>query len=197
MYNVKGKFHVLLVIGIIVFSVSLSLRAGDVLPFVQLPFDLASGYLVFSVPIEPSGSLSLLFDTGCQTATIGKDVLDIKNREQAVTLILGTQKLKIDSYRINPKTAFSKATGQRIDGVIGNDILHRFTVKIDFKNKLLSLFENEEFILECDDMEIYISTSKKGLLAGSKYAGIVRNKFFQNFNVIFDYRRKSLHIEKF
>ena len=31
----------------------------------------------------------------------------------------------------------------------------------------------------------------------SKYAGIVGNKFFQNFNVIFDYKRKRLHIEKY
>jgi hypothetical protein len=50
---------------------------------------------------------------------------------------------------------------------------------------------------ECADMEIYISISRKGLFAGSKYAGIVGNKFFQNFNVIFDYKRKRLHIEKY
>jgi len=49
----------------------------------------------------------------------------------------------------------------------------------------------------CSDLEIYISTSKRGLLAGSKYAGIVGNKFFQNFNVLFDYKRKRLHIEKY
>jgi hypothetical protein len=51
--------------------------------------------------------------------------------------------------------------------------------------------------LECADMEIYISTSKKGLFAVTKYAGIVGNKFFQNFNVIFDYKRKKLHLEKY
>ena len=50
---------------------------------------------------------------------------------------------------------------------------------------------------ECEVMEIYISTSKKGLFAGTKYAGIVGNKFFQNFYVIFDYKRKRLHIEKY
>ncbi len=283
----KGKLPFLFAVGITIFSFSFSTRAKDVAPFVQLPFDIASGYLIFSVPIEPSGSLSLLFDTGCQTATISKDVLDIENRGQAITLLLGTQKLKVDNYRISPKTDLSKAAGQRVDGVIGNDLLHRYTVKIDFKKKVLSLFESEEFItypdgdavgievnslvssvllkitfsggkqvegkfmidtgapihvllnspvaeksglqsimknakkkefktladvqsaapalaksvrigrFECADMEVFISTSKKGLFAGSKYTGIVGIKFFQNFNVIFDYRRKSLHIEKF
>jgi hypothetical protein len=50
---------------------------------------------------------------------------------------------------------------------------------------------------ECANMEIYISTSKRGLFAVTKYAGIIGNKFFQNFNVIFDYKRKRLNLEKY
>ena len=256
-------------------------------PFAQIPFELISGYIVFSVPSESSGSLSLLLDTGCQTTTLGEDVLEKANREQTIILLLGTRKLKIENFHIRPRTAPSKALGQKIDGVIGNDILHRYTVRIDYKNRLLSLFDSEELIIypngddvrievnslvssvslaitfpggqhvegdfmidtgapinvlvnspfaekhglnsflelktekefktqaavqtaapflakslrigqfECDDMEIYISTSKKGLFAVTKYAGIVGNKFFQNFNVIFDYKRKRLHLEKY
>jgi hypothetical protein len=180
----------------------------------------------------------------------------------------------------------SKTTGQKIDGVIGEDILHRYTVKIDFENRILTLFDNKQFVrfpngediplevnslvssipltlsfsrgkqvgrefvidkgapvnviihtpfaekyglhtalkrnedkefntladvqagfavhaesirigrFACNDMEIFISTSKNGLFSGSTYAGIVGNKFFQHFNVIFDYERKRLTLEK-
>ena len=256
-------------------------------PFAQIPFELISGYIVFSVPSESSGSLSLLLDTGCQTTTLGEDVLEKANREQTIILLLGTRKLKIENFHIRPRTAPSKALGQKIDGVIGNDILHRYTVRIDYKNRLLSLFDSEDLIsysagdsvgievnalvscvslaitfpggqhvegdfmidtgapinvvinspvaaknglyailkkskdrefrtqadvqtaasvraefvmigkFGCSDLEIYISTSKRGLFAVSKYAGIVGNKFFQNFNVIFDYKRKRLHLEKY
>lgn len=282
----KNRLIVLLKIGIVVLSFFFSVRAKEASPFARIPFELKSGYLVFSVPIEPSGSLSLLFDTGCQTTTIGQDVLDIGSRGQAITLLLGTRELIIDDYHVRPSAALSKALDQKIDGVIGNDILHNFTVQIDFKNKMLSLFNSEEFVtypngdvvaievnslvssvpltiifpegqqvdgdfmidtgapvnvvinspvaekyglhtnlelsrerefktladvqtaaaaiagsvrigsFECADMEIFVSTSKRGLFAGSRYAGIVGNKFFQNFDVIFDYKRKTLHIKK-
>ncbi|UCE40263.1 MAG: aspartyl protease family protein [Candidatus Aminicenantes bacterium] len=256
-------------------------------PFALIPFDLKSGYIVFDVPIEHSGSLSLLFDTGCQTTTFGKNALGYANRDKTITLQLGSQKLKIDDYHVNPRESLSKSLGQKVDGVIGNDILHRYTVRIDYENRLLSLFDREEFVtypegddvgievnslvssvllaitfaggkkiegefvidtgapinvlinsplaekhgldtfvekgtekkfktqaalhtatsslakfvrigqFQCDDMEIFISTSKKGLFAVTKYAGIVGNKFFQNFNVIFDYKRKRIHLEKY
>jgi hypothetical protein len=48
---------------------------------------------------------------------------------------------------------------------------------------------------ECRDMELFISTSDKGFFAVTKYAGIVGNEFFQNFNVIFDYKRNRLSLE--
>ena len=204
-----------------------------------------------------------------------------------IILILGTQKLKIDEYHESPRDPLSKVSGHKIDGVIGNDLLHRYIVKIDYQNKELSLFDNQELItypdgeelrievnslvssiplivifpggkkiegefmidtgapinvlinspvaeknelhtilkmnsekkfrtladvqtavpvvaesvkigkFECADVEIYISTTSKGLFAVSKYAGIVGNKFFQNFNVIFDYKRQKLHLEKY
>jgi hypothetical protein len=283
---VKTKIADLFAIGITMFSFFSSAHARENNPFAQIPFELKSGYLVFSVPVEPYGSFSFLFDTGCQMTNISKDVLEHIG-EQSITLLLGTRKLKIDNYQVNQRMRLSKATGQKIDGVIGNDILHQFTVKIDFSNKILSLFDSEtivtfsggddmgigvnalvssvpltitfsggiqvegEFMIdtaapinviinspaaensglhailekskkkefktqsdvqtaapalaesirigkfECTDMEIFISTSKKGLFAGIKYAGIVGNKFFQNFNVIFDYKRKRLHIEKY
>jgi len=34
------------------------------------------------------------------------------------------------------------------------------------------------------------------LFAVTKYAGIVGTEFFQNFNVIFDYKRKRINLEK-
>jgi hypothetical protein len=283
---VRSPIRSSLFFAIIILSIFILVRAKDMAPFVQIPFDLKSGYLVFSVPVEPSGSLSLLFDTGCQTTTISKDVLEHIG-EQSITLLLGTRKLKIDNFHIRPSTGLSNTISHKIDGVIGNDILHRFTVKIDFNNRILALFDSEaivafaggddigigvnalvssvpltitfpggkqvegEFMIdtgapinavinspaaekyglqtvlgrskkrefltkadvqtaahalaesvrigkfECANVEIYISTSKKGLFAGTKYAGIVGNKFLQNFNVIFDYKRKRLHIERY
>jgi hypothetical protein len=264
-----------------------SIQDRDKSPFAEFPIELKSGYIIFSVPKEPSGSLSFLFDTGCQTTTLSNDVLEKANRKKAIIPHLGTRTLIIDDYHISPIKTLFKSHGHQIDGVIGNDILHRYTIKIDFNKRVLSLFDSEEFVtypegddvgievnslvssvpltitfpggkkidgefmidlgapinvlinspvaeinglfttlemrkerefrtqadvqtavaalaesvrigkFECADMDIYISTSEKGLFAVTKYAGIVGNKFFQNFNVIFDYKRKRLHIEKY
>jgi hypothetical protein len=254
---------------------------------VQIPFEIKSGYIIFQVPVEPSGSICLLFDTGCQTTTFDKRVLERFGKKNAVTLKLGAHELTIENYHLRPQTGIAEKTGQQNDGVIGNDLLHRYTVKIDYGNRKLSLFAKENFIAfpdgsdigievnklvssvplvitfpggqvvegnfvidtgapvnvlinspfaeehglsslvemkkerefrtmadtqtassflaksirigttECNDMEIFISTSDKGLFAVTKYVGIVGNKFFQNFNVIFDYKRKRLNLEKY
>jgi predicted aspartyl protease len=283
---VKNLILVSLKSAIIILVFFISVQARDISPFVQIPFELKSGYIVFEIPIDPSGSVFFLFDTGCQTTTISKDVLAKGGRDPSITLLLGTRRLKIEEYHIRPRNPLSKATGQKIDGVIGNDLLHRYRVKIDYQKGLISLFDNQESItypdgeelrigvnslvssvplsinflggqkvegefvidtgapinvlinspvaeknglytildmskdrefktlaavqtaaavrtesvrigkFECTDMEIYISTTSKGLFAVSKYAGIVGNKFFQNFNVIFDYKRQKLHLEK-
>jgi predicted aspartyl protease len=283
----KKIITVLFLLGIISHLFSFSVEARDVSPVAQIPLKLESGYLVLTLPVESSGSLSFVFDTGCQTTAIGQDVFKKVNRDQTITLLLGTQKLKIDNYRINDFTALSKKLGQKIDGIIGNDILHRYTVNVNFNNNVLTLFNSREFItnpdgedirigvnslvsslplritfpggqqiegefvidtgapvtviinsplaeesglyanldkskelkfklkadvqtavdvlaesvrigkFECVAMHIFISTSNRGLFAVSKYAGIVGNGFLRNFNVIFDYRRKRLNIEKY
>lgn len=282
----KSKIAIIFALEIIAVCFSFPAQTKKIFPFARIFFEIKSGYLVFSIPIEPSGSLSFLFDTGCQTMNVTEKALARIKGKQGITLLLGTQKLKIDNYRINQSTALSEVFDKKIDGVIGNDILHRYAVKIDYKNRVLSLFDSEEFVtypnsdevaidvnslvssvplkitfpggqqvegefmidtgapinllintpaaeqnglytilekkkerkfktladvqtavtamaesvkigkFECEDMEIYISTSKKGLFTATKYAGIVGNKFFQNFNVIFDYKKKRLYIEK-
>lgn len=261
-------------------------RAKEASPFVKIPFELKSGYIVFSVPTESYGFLTLLFDTGCQTLTLRKDLRVNPDREQAIAIVLGPRKLIIDNYHINQSSRLSKRLNQKIDGVIGNDILHRYTVQIDYKEEKISLYDGEGFVnyphgddvrievnslvssvpltvtltggkliegefmidtgapinllinspvaeeyglyksmkmdkkkefrtlgdvqaaaaamtksvrigeYECDNVEIHISTSKKGLFAATRYAGIVGNAFLKKFNVIFDYHRKRLHLEK-
>ncbi len=237
--------------------------------------------------VESAGSLSFVFDTGCQTTNISQDFSKKVNTDQAITLLLGAQKLKIDNFRISDLSAISKKIGQKIDGVIGNDILRRYTVKVNFRNNALTLFDSRELItnpngedirigvnslvsslplkitfpgghqiegefvidtgapvtviihsplaeksglyanldkskelkfklkadvqtaaevlaesvrigkFECEDMHIFLSTSNRGLFAVSKYAGIVGTGLLRNFNVIFDYKRKRLNIEKY
>ena len=46
------------------------------------------------------------------------------------------------------------------------------------------------------DVKIYISTSDKGLFAVKKYAGLLGIGLLKNFNVIFDYKRNRLNLEK-
>jgi hypothetical protein len=283
---VKNNRTIPFFIGIIAVAFTLSGQVRSISPFVQIPFELRSGYLIFSVPAISTGPLTLLFDTGCQTMNVSKNVSENRGNQQPVTLVLGTRKLTIDNYRVSSDSDLSKRLGQKIDGIIGNDILFRYQVKIDYKHRVLSLFDSEELVtstngediaigvnslvssvplvitfsggkrvkgefvidtgapinvtinspfveknglstllegskerkfktqadiqtaiaalaesirigrFECVDKEIFISTSTKGLFAGSRYAGIVGNKFFQNFTVIFDYMRKRLHIDK-
>ncbi len=277
----RSKIVILLIILFAVPSILFSIQSREFFPFVQIPFDLKSGYIVFSVPKEPSGYVSLLFDTGCQTTTLREDVLSDVDQIKGITLILGERTLEINDYHVT-----SKSLRHDIDGVIGNDLLHRYMVEIDFKRRVLSLFDSGQHVnypecetvgievnalvssvpltitfpeglqikgefmidtgapinvlinspaaeinglypiletkkerqfktladtqsavsvlartvrigrFESHNLEIFIATSKKGLFAGSKYAGIVGNQFLQNFRIMFDYKRKSLYIKK-
>jgi predicted aspartyl protease len=285
---VKNKAAVLFALGISFFTfLCFRVRAKESSAFIKIPFELKSGYIVFSVPTESSGLLTLLFDTGCQTLTLRKDPRVNPDRKQSIAIVFGQRKLIIDNYHINQSSRLSKRLNQKIDGVIGNDILHRYTVQIDYKEKKISLYDREGFVnyphgddvrievnslvssiqltitlpggkqiegefmidtgapinllinspvaekyglymsmkmdkkkefrtlgdvqaaaavmsksvrigdYKCDNVEIHISTSKKGLFATTRYAGIVGNAFLKNFNVIFDYHRKRLHLEKY
>lgn len=283
----KNIITVLYLLGITSHLFSFPAQARDISPVAQIPLRLESCYLMLTMAVESAGPFSFVFDTGCQTTNIGQEAFEKINRKRAITLLLGTQRLKIDNYRINDLSAISKKTGHKIDGVIGNDILHRYTVKVDFNNNVFSLFDSKELItnpdgedirigvnslvsslpltitfpggqqiegefvidtgapvtvvinsplaernglyanldeskelkfnlkadtqtaaevlvesvrigkFECAGMHIFISTSSRGLFDVSKYAGIVGTGFLRKFNVIFDYKRKRLNIERY
>jgi hypothetical protein len=50
--------------------------------------------------------------------------------------------------------------------------------------------------MECHHVPIYISTSDRGLFAVTRYSGIVGTGLLRKFNVIFDYKRNRLNLEK-
>jgi hypothetical protein len=251
---------------------------------VGIPFELKSGYVIFTVLLGSFGPLDFLLDTGCQTTVIHEETLGTRDKGQALVMLLGTHEFKIDNYHIRPLSALPKAIGQEIDGVIGNDLFHGFTVKLDFEQKLLFIYDSEDFIanprgeeielnvntlvsslvlslsfpdgkelegefvidtgapisvllnspiaeqhginvdpeknrefktqadvqtaveitsdiirigaIECVNVPIFISTSNKGLFAVKRYAGLVGTGLLQNFNVIFDYTRNRVNLEK-
>jgi len=136
-----------------------SLRGDEATPLLEIPFELKNNYVVFSVPVRSFGTLDLLLDTGCQTTVIHEETLGSRDKEQALVMLLGTHEHKIEKYHVRPLSAHPKAIGRMIDGVIGNDLFHNFTVKLDFEQNILSIFDNEEFIANSKGEEIKLNVN--------------------------------------
>lgn len=88
-----------------------------------------------------------------------------------------------------------------------NDLLQQTG---DHYSYLIKGLGNQEFVqyegrirqvrigkLKFDKLPVGISTSKEGVHANKKVAGIIGNRLLKNFIVTFDYSRKKLYLEKY
>lgn len=269
---------------ILLFLIRTSMCAAYASPLAEIPFELRSNYIVFQVSFEKFGRLRLLLDTGCQTTVLNAEIMDTGNRNAPLTMFLGERELIIGTYHLRSLQRHAQALGVEIDGIIGNDLFHNFTVRIDFNRSRLFIYDQKEIVtnpkgedshleinplvssieltmtlplgkkitgefvidtgapitivlnsplaqkygilpdasksrefktqaadqtavevmtesigigeIQLKNVPIYVSTTSEGLFAVTRYAGLVGTGMLKNFNVIFDYKRSRLNLEK-
>jgi hypothetical protein len=276
--------EVTLIVSCMVLAPSSYPATQKALPITETPFELISGYIIFPIIMETSDSMNFLFDTGCQTTVFSEEVHKKSGNAPTIVLTVGSLEIEIDTFHFRSLANISKRLGKTIGGVIGNDILHNFTVTLDFRRSLIGLHDsgglvanpegedikigvnplisslpleitfptgqlivgnfvidtgapisvllnspiakehglnvdpntNKEFktqeavqtaaeiqadVLQVggfklSDVSMFVSTTDKGLFAVTAYAGIVGTGLLRNFNVIFDYERERINLER-
>jgi Aspartyl protease len=124
---------------------------------VQIPFSLSSGLMVVEANINGK-TVSLLFDSGAMRTFVSPSILDglktssgnaisiadgnavdVRVVKTSVSLAGASVQVLVSSYDM---TRFAASIGLRIDGVVGQDVLGKFSgVLIDYVRHRITLIE--------------------------------------------------------
>jgi predicted aspartyl protease len=144
-------------------AVLTTLAAGrpsqGVQPLSRIPFKLIGEHVFITVQVNGSDELNFLFDTGCTEAVMDsitaenlglvsrgqvKDYGDGSFAEQVIphaTMMIG--EFRLDEIKFNKQSLkyLELFTGQDLDGVIGNEILQNYVVRIDYDKMIFEIYD--------------------------------------------------------
>ncbi len=151
---------------------------------IVVPFDtIKSRHMIVEVLINGKGPYTLIFDTGAPVTLIGAKLareakvpmtgglaalLGNYGQQKVDTFELGGVKLdKIDAMVMDHPVvdALAKATGKKIDGIVGCNVFGRYVTTIDYQTKKLTFAPSDH--RPADMMEAVT----KALMASAKDAG--------------------------
>lgn len=128
----------------------------------QIPFEFKGTHLSIQVKTKASENLNFIFDTGCTGASIDSAAAvkaGISRENTQAVSVAGSggaqsyqmalhQNLTIDNLEIKDLnlvlmnfSAFSTDVGERLDGIIGYEILNQYVTQIDFDQKKLLFYD--------------------------------------------------------
>ncbi len=128
-------------------------------PLARIPFKLIGEHVFITVQVNGSDRLNFLFDTGCTEAVMDsvtaenlglasrgqvKDYGDGSFVEQVIpqaTMMIG--EFQLDEIKFNKQSLkyLESFTGQNVDGVIGNEILQNYVVRIDYDKMTFEIYD--------------------------------------------------------
>lgn len=147
-----------IITALILFSV-FSLQAQR--PITTISFELFGDHIIIPVSIDNSRPLDFIFDTGSGLTVIDSDVskeLNLSGKEiklnstKSSMELLKHNEIEINGFPIekNIKVYATKlehleiSLGKDIDGIIGYDIMHHHTIKINYADKTMDIYEHGE-----------------------------------------------------
>lgn len=189
-------------------------------------FKFRSAYNLIIIPVVIDGrKLNLIFDTGMNSILIfeKKSIKSWKKRDKHIIHFSGLGRnnyikgIRLDGITVNmpnikgkglslvvtPSSTFPKVIdGIKIHGVFGYQLLSKFIVKIDYKNKLITLTDPHYFVppLKASTIELNVFNTKPYI---NCFVIINQEKHYLNFLVDTGaeapliLRKKSISIEKF
>lgn len=136
---------------------------------VEIPFEFQNNFIIIDLIFDDVFPLKFIFDTGSENTILVRkeftDILDISYDRQ-FKLIGADQKQELTAYLVRgvnlvlPNIVgegldmlvlekdyfrFEEFTGMKIHGILGMDLFRTFTIQIDYKKKILSLYKIENF----------------------------------------------------
>ena len=146
-----------LIIGLFLFAG----RTAAIAQVTQIPFEFNGKHMYFNLKYNIKDSLHFIFDTGATNATIDSATAEKsginKTDRKTVSMggsggsqsysMVGNQTLKPNGLEIKDVnlimvnfSSLSKDLGSQVDGVIGYEILSKYTTKLDFERKQIVLY---------------------------------------------------------
>jgi aspartyl protease/PDZ domain-containing protein len=129
----------------------------------NIPFDLLQNLVLVTVRVNKSRPLTFIVDTGADTSVIDAkqaQILGLKpdgtitatggagtaeaTFTKGVTLRLRGVELLNQTIYVLPLEGLTDI-GRRIDGVLGNDVLGKFVVEIDYTRRIINLHERKHY----------------------------------------------------
>lgn len=144
--------------GLILLNV-LSLQAQK--PITTVSFELFGDHIIIPVSIDNSEPLDFIFDTGSGltvldskiSSELGLSGKEIKmNSTRSSMELLKHNEIEINGFPIEKNIKvyatdlehLEISLGRDIDGIIGYDIMHHHTIKINYANKSMEIYEHGE-----------------------------------------------------
>lgn len=129
----------------------------------KIPFELSGNLVLLQVKVNNSDSLRFILDTGADTSVIdaqrakalrlmpqGKIVGNGGAGSSEATFTKGIS-ITLPGVKVLNQTIYAlpleslSALGRKIDGVLGNDVLDKFVVEIDYAARTISLYEPQGY----------------------------------------------------
>ena len=130
----------------------------------KIPFELSSNLILLRARVNDSAPLWFILDTGADSTVIDTQLakalgLKARGREvstgsagTATALIFKGNSLKLPNVEaVNltisglPIDFISAPLGRKISGVLGNDILKKLVVEVDYESQVVNLYEPESY----------------------------------------------------
>lgn len=157
-------------------SIFFSFNAVAQSPMVSIPFEQFGDHIIIQISVDDSEPLDFVFDTGDGITVLDEDVADklelvkhkvilnegtvtaslIKHNKIEVNGFLMEKNIKVYSTDLNH---FEISLGRDIDGIIGFDLLHHHTVRIDYDNKIMQIYELGRFPIFGEPVSFKLNTS--------------------------------------
>lgn len=146
-------------------------------PIATLPFDLRNGHIVIAASVSGHDA-TLIVDTGSGfgslDATFAGRIGVVPDEDSAIREIHGTARVPttlatVSMLRVGPLefpeqkvlllplAAISRASGYTVDGILGWDFLVRYTVRIDFAARTMTLFDPATWTYAGDGVAVPVS----------------------------------------
>ena len=142
----------------------------------SIPFDLFGDHMFIKVSVDDSDPLDFIFDTGSGLTVIDNKVAErmelIKKKVKLSKIRSKFQMIKHNTIAINhflmEKNVNVYATdlrhlelsiGREFDGILGYDLLHHHTVRIDYDNLMLDIYDHGDGPKEGKAIPFKLNTS--------------------------------------
>lgn len=150
----------------------------------KIPFELHQNIIYLRVRINDSEPRWFLFDTGARTILNSRSAqaLKLKLQRQKQIYVTGEEKpvnvafvenvsytlpnavLTVSESGVSPFDDIERCTGRAIDGILGHELFSRSVVEIDYRAKMINLYEPRSYTYSGKGTQVSLEMTENNLI---------------------------------